>query len=161
MDEIILEKNNAADDLNGRFLTFYIDDTVYGIDLLHVIEIIQVPPITHIPHVPNYIKGIINLRGKIAPIISVRLKFNQQEIPYDEKTCIIVVVINDMHVGLIVDSISEVANIDSDELAAPPQFGSDLSNQYLGSIANVDGRVILNIDCNKFFESDLGIISSY
>lgn len=145
----------TADDLSGRFLTFYIEDTIYGIELLHVIEIISIQSITQVPHVPHYIKGIINLRGKIVPVIDVRLKFNLEERAYDEKTCIIVVIIEDMHVGLIVDSVSEVATINQENMAQPPEFKNSRTNKYLQSISQVGEAVILNIDCEKFFHEDL------
>lgn len=147
--------NETLDDLNGRFLTFYIENAVYGIELLHVIEIISIQAITQVPNVPEYIKGIINLRGKIVPVIDVRLKFNQEERPHDDKTCIIVVVIEDMHVGLIVDSVSEVVTIDMTALAKPPEFSSAVANKYLKSVSKVGERVILNIDIDRFFHSDL------
>lgn len=161
MEENIVDVRKADDDLNGRFLTFYIGETVYGIELQHVIEIIQVEPITPVPNVPTYIKGIINLRGKIVPVIDVRLKFHQMEIEYDEKTCIIVVTIEGMQVGLIVDSVSEVATVQPSNLAAPPEFGSSTGSQYLSSIAKTESRVILIIDCGKFFASDLNATGIY
>lgn len=146
---------DALDDLNGRFLTFFIDETFYGIELLHVIEIISVQPTTRIPNLPHYIKGIINLRGKVVPVIDVRLKFNQPEREYDDKTCIIVVAINEMLVGLIVDSVAEVVTIDRDDRNPPPDLGNGTGDKYLRSIAKVGNKVILNIDCEKFFASDL------
>lgn len=155
---MVMEENNvntAMDDLQGRFLTFYINDTIYGIELLNVIEIISVQHATRIPSVPEYIKGIINLRGKVVPVIDVRLKLKQPERAYDEKTCIIVVVIEDMQVGLIVDRVSEVVTIDQGELADPPSIGNSNSEKYLQSIATVGDKVVLNIDCRKFFHSDL------
>ena len=84
----------ALDELSNRSLTFLIGDVVYGIELSHVIEIISIQPITPVPALPAYIKGIINLRGKVVPVIDVRLKFNQEERAYDEKTCIIVTMIH-------------------------------------------------------------------
>lgn len=155
---MVMEENNVnavMDDLQGKFLTFYIDETVYGIELLNVIEIISVQTATRIPNVPAYIKGIINLRGKIVPVIDVRLKFKQPERAYDEKTCIIVVVIEDMQVGLIVDRVSEVATVDQEDLADPPSLGTTNNEKYLQSIATINNKVVLNIDCRKFFRSDL------
>ncbi len=145
----------AIDDLNGRFLTFYIGDAIYGIELLHVIEIVPLSPITKVPNVPDYIKGIINLRGKIVPVIDVRLKFCQPEKEPDEKTCLIIVDIEGMHVGLIVGGVAEVVTIDKEDLAAPPDVSTNMSNRYLQSIAKIGDRVILNIDCMRFFQSDL------
>lgn len=153
--------NAHTDDLEGRFLTFYINGALYGIELSHVIEIIQVQSFTHIPNVPPYVKGVINLRGKIVPAIDVRLKFNLPEIEYNDKTCIIVVTINDMQVGLIVDSVSEVATINPDRVSVPPEFGSRDTNKYLAGIAEVGKRVILIIDCGRFFYSDLNATGIY
>lgn len=148
-------ENDSLDDLSNRYLTFYIGDAIYGIELLHVIEIISIQTITRVPHVSEYIKGIVNLRGKIVPVIDVRLKFRLPEKDYDEKTCIVVVVIDDMNVGLIVDSVSEVATVDLNQLASPPEFSDGATNKYLKSVSTFAGRLILNIDCEKFFQSEL------
>lgn len=155
MAEIVLE--NQDNDLSGRYLTFYIGDSTYGIELLHVIEIVKVQPITVIPNVPDYIKGVINLRGKIVPVIDVRLKFGQEELAYQEKTCIIVVEVQEMQMGLIVDSVSDVLTIEPDQLALPPENGSYSSNgnKFLSNLSRVGNRVVLIMDCNKFFHSDL------
>ena len=146
---------DALDDLKGRYLTFFIDDTCYGIELLYISEIIGVQPITHIPGLPVYFKGVINLRGKVAPVIDVRLKFGQEERPHDDKTCIIMVNISDMQVGLIVDMVADVVSMDDAIRNPPPENGMRSGDRYLSSIANVGGKVVLNIDCEKFFQSDL------
>ena len=151
-------KNVAEDalaDLRGRYLTFFIDNTCYGIELLYISEIISILPITRIPGLPVYYKGIINLRGKVAPIIDVRLKFGQEERAYDDKTCIIMVNISDMQVGLIVDRVADVVTIDDSIRNPPPETGLRNGERYLSSIAKVAGKVVLNIDCDKFFQSDL------
>ena len=143
------------DDLHGRYLTFHMGKIVYGIELAHVLDIVNVPMITRVPGLPNYIKGIINLRGKVAPVIDVRLKFNQPERAYDDKTCIIMVNISDMQVGLIVDMVADVVSMDDALRNPPPDSGARTGDRYLSSIANVAGKVVLNIDCEKFFQSDL------
>jgi len=145
----------SLDDLRGSFMTFYIDDTLYGIELLYIVEIISVQPVTYVPGLPDYIRGIINLRGKVAPVIDVRLKFGQEERPYDDKTCILVVNIHDMQIGLIVDCVAEVVMVDPQQHNPPPDMGARASERFLSSIANVGGKIILNIDCDKFFQSDL------
>ena len=152
--ENITVSEDALDDLSGRYLTFYIDDTFYGIELLHILEIISIQSITRVPGLPHYYKGLINLRGKVVPVIDVRLKFNQEERAYDEKSCIIVVIIQDMQVGLIVDSVAEVVAIDESQKNNPPELGGN-GARYLSSIARVGDKVILNIDCDKFFQNDL------
>ncbi len=152
--ENIAVSEDALDDLSGRYLTFYIDDTFYGIELLHILEIISIQSITSVPGLPHYYKGLVNLRGKVVPVIDVRLKFNQEERSYDEKTCIIVVTIQDMQVGLIVDSVAEVVTIGENQKNEPPKLAGN-GARYLSSIARVEDKVILNIDCDKFFQSDL------
>ena len=119
----VITDGKSLDDLSGRYLSFYVDDTFYGIELLHVTEIISVQPITFVPSLPMYIKGIINLRGKVVPVIDVRLKFGQEERPYDDKTCIIVVLVENMQVGLIVDSVAEVVSIHDGESNNLPELG--------------------------------------
>lgn len=152
-NQIMTDEKNL-DDLNGRYLSFYIDDTFYGIELFHVTEIISIQPITFVPSLPVYIKGIINLRGKVVPVIDVRLKFGQEERPYDDKTCIIVVLVEDMQVGLIVDSVAEVVSINDGQSNTLPELGRQ-GERYLSSISKIGDRSILNIDCNKFFQNDL------
>jgi len=145
---------DTMDDMKGRFLTFYIDTTIYGIELYYIWDIVKMQSITPVPGLPYYYKGIVNLRGKVAPIIDVRLKFGQEERPYDERTCILVVDISGMQVGLIVDRIAEVVAINSENRNPPPDLGMRSDERYLSSIANVSGKVILVIDCDKFFQSD-------
>lgn len=145
----------TLDDLNGRFLTFYIGKSIYGVELSHVLEIISIEPITRVPRLPNYLKGIVNLRGKVVPVIDVRTKFRLEERAYDDKTCIIVVTVDGMQVGLIADSVAEVITVPNEEQSAPPDLGSGDDERYLRSIAKVGGNVILNIDCDKFFRTDL------
>ncbi len=147
--------DTISDELSGRVLLFYIESTLYGMPLTHVIEIINVEKSTHLPGVAPYIKGVINLRGKVVPVIDVRLKFHLPERAYDEKTCIIVVDIHDMHVGLIVDSVSEVITIESTNMATPPDADGS-GERYLSSVSEISGKIVLNLDCERFFHSDLG-----
>ena len=148
----------VQDDLTGRYLTFYIENVIYSLPLNNVIEIISIESITHIPGVPNYIKGIVNLRGKVVPISDVRLKFGHTERPYDEETCIVIVIINDMNIGLIVDKVAEVVSLEKIEkspasmaMSNVPRYGES----YLDSISTLGGRVVMNIDIDKFFQADI------
>ena len=144
-----------VDDLSGRYLTFNIEDNVYSLPLNHVIEIIGMQHITHIPSVAYYIKGIVNLRGKVVPISDVRLKFGIPERPYDDKTCIVIVLIHDMHVGLIVDRVAEVITLERTNMAPPPVSENRFGESFLDSISTLSEKVIMNIDCTKFFQSDM------
>lgn len=147
------------DELKGRSLLFHIGDTLYGITLRMVIEIIKVQSITRLPGVPAYMKGIINLRGKVVPVIDVRLKFGMEERPYDDKTCIVVADLHGMQVGIIVDSVSEVVRMDPSQVADPPCLGAGTTS-FLAAVCELEGRVALEIDCERFFESELsGLVS--
>lgn len=153
---IDMELIGSDEDLSGKFLTFCIGDKIYGVELLHVLEIISIQSVTTVPSTPHYIKGIINLRGNIVPVIEVRLKFGMEEKAYDERTCIIVLNINEMYVGLIVDQVSEVITFDNDMLASLPEIGSVNTNKYIKSIAKArDNKLVLNLDCETFLMDDM------
>ena len=115
----------------GKYLTFILAEEEYGIGILKVKEIIGMMPITTIPRTPQFVKGVINLRGKVIPIIDLRLKFNLEAIPYSERTCIIVVEIDSgettVLIGIVVDAVSEVLNIREDEIEETPKFGTKLN----------------------------------
>ena len=145
----------VQDDLTGRCLTFHIEDTIYSLSLIHVIEIIGMQRVTHIPGMPQYIKGIVNLRGKVVPILDVRLKFGLPERPYDDKTCIVIVQINDMNVGLIVDRVEDVITVDKKNMAPPPVSERRFGESFLDSISTIGDNVIMNIHCEKFFTADM------
>lgn len=147
--------NEVLDDLKGRYITFYIDKNVYSLELVNVIEIISVQSIRSIPHTPAYVKGVMNLRGKILPVVDARLKLKLEERPYDDKTCIVVVVLDEMQVGLIVDQISDVVTIDESNIAVHPEYSAANSEKHLRSIAKVGDRMILNLDCRKFLHSEI------
>lgn len=144
------------DDLTGRFLTFYVDNAVYGIELIHVVDIISAQEVTAVPSTPMYVKGIINLRGSIVPVIDVRLKFNLMEREYDDRTCFIVIDISDMQVALVVDTVAEVVDLDNQVTASLPEFNNVNTKQYLRSISKVEDHLVLNLDCEKFLQDDNG-----
>lgn len=149
-----IETSAEENDLAGKYLTFYIDETVYGVELTHVIEIISIQSIAGVPDVPYYIKGIINLRGRIVPVIDVRLRIGLPERAYDDHTCIIVVDIDETTVGMIVDSVFEVATFVSEDLSGLPQFTNINTKRYLTSISRVEGHMVLNLDCKQFLSDD-------
>jgi len=144
------------DDLAGRYLTFTLGEATYGVELLDVVDIITMQNITKVPNVPNYVNGIINLRGKIIPVIDMRLKFGLPPVEYEERTCIIVINIDKVQVGLIVDRVSEVQSFDTESLTLIPEFDQYNSNKYLGSVGRVGSKLVLNIDCRQIFNDDIG-----
>lgn len=147
---------NQEDTQKDKYLIFSIGQECYGIDIKYVIEIIGVEPITEVPELPKYIKGVINLRGKIIPVMDVRIKLKKEEKEYDDRTCIIVVEIENIDIGLIIDKVIEVANIDESNISPPPKVNLEKqnSNSYIKGIGKIQNEVRLLIDCNKLLEDD-------
>lgn len=133
----------------GQILLYYIDDILYGIEIQYVTEIIGMQPITVVPGVPEFIKGVINIRGKVVPVISIRHKINQPEIPYDEKTCIIVVELEELTVGLIVDCVREITTVLPSDTCSAPDFKNVNQNQYIQSIIDSNGEIKQLLDIHK------------
>lgn len=142
------------DTQKGKFLTFTLGNEAYGLEIKYVTEIIGVQEITEIPELPQYIKGIINLRGMIIPVMDVRLRFRKPFQEYNDRTCIIVVDIQDISVGLIVDTVSEVIAIEDQEIVSPPDLNKGCNNQYIRGIGKVGNEVKLLLDCNKLLNEN-------
>jgi len=134
------------DTQKGKYLTFIIGKEVYGIEIKYVMEIIGMQQITEVPELPEYIKGIINLRGKIIPVLDVRLRFKKEPMEYNDRTCIIVVDIKDVSVGLIVDSVAEVVSIPEENIVPPPEANTGFNNRYIKQIGKVGDEVKLLLD---------------
>jgi purine-binding chemotaxis protein CheW len=136
----------------GKYLTFKLNEEEYGIGIIKVKEIIGMMTITSVPRTPEFVKGVVNLRGKVIPIVDLRLKFSMEAIPYMERTCIIVVEIdsNDATVliGIVVDAVSEVLNINEEDIEETPTFGTELDTEYILGMAKLEGavKILLNID---------------
>lgn len=138
----------------GKYLTFELGGEEYGLEILKVKEIIGIMKITSVPRTPTYVKGVINLRGKVIPVIDLRLKFEMEPIEYNERTCIIVVDIadnsrNGLMMGIVVDSVSEVLNIGADEIEDTPTFGTKLDTEYILGMAKIKENVKILLDIGK------------
>lgn len=133
---------------SGKFLTFYLGGEEYGVEILKVHEIIGMLAITRIPRAPEYIRGVVNLRGKVIPIMDLRLRFGMEAASADEN-CIIVVQVRGVQIGIVVDQVSEVANIGANEVEDTPSFGSDVQTDFLLGIAKSEGHVKLLLDIDK------------
>ncbi len=155
-NDILNTEQTVQSELDNRFLMFYINHMLYSVELRYVLEIITVQSVTHIPSVPGYVKGIINLRGKVIPVIDMRLKLGMEEREYDDKACIVVVEIKEIHIGLIVDSVSEVVNVSKDNTSSTPP--GDITEKYISSITVHNDRTVLNIDCEKLFMDDCNMV---
>ncbi len=136
----------------GKYLTFTLDDEEYGIGILKIKEIIGIMPVTTVPQTPDFVKGVINLRGKVIPVMDLRLRFGMTPIDYTERTCIIVVEIKrsigTIQIGIVVDSVSEVLNIKGEDIEDTPTFGTKLNTDYILGMAKMEGgvKILLDID---------------
>lgn len=143
----------AAADRAGKYLTFRLASEEYGIEILHVQEIIGMVPVTQVPRTPAFVRGVINLRGKVIPIVDLRRKFNMDSAEDTEKTCIVVAQISgdagQITMGFIVDEVSEVLDIPPQEIEDAPSFGASLDTAYILGMAKTKGSVKILVDIDK------------
>ena len=151
MDEMMNTGVGSADTQEGKYMTFKSGSEYFGLEIQYVQQIIQFQAITKIPETEDYIKGLINLRGKIVPVVDVRVRFKQGECEYNDKTCILVIVVKDTTVGLIVEQIAEVAEIQKENILPPPTIGRNDKghNKYVYGIGKVGTSVKLLLDPEK------------
>jgi purine-binding chemotaxis protein CheW len=145
--------DQEEDTQKDKFLTFILGNESYGIEIKHVREIIGIQPITEVPELPEYIRGIINLRGKIIPVMDVRLRFRKAIKEYNDRTCVIVIDIKDTSIGLIVDSVAEVISIPDADIVPPPDVSRG-GNKYIKGIGKVGSEVKLILDCDKLINEE-------
>jgi purine-binding chemotaxis protein CheW len=147
----------AMADREGKYLTFTLDEEDYGIGILKIKEIIGMMPITPVPQTPEHVKGVINLRGRVIPVVDLRLRFGMDSIDYNERTCIIVVEIEGeagtVMIGIVVDSVSEVLNIKAEEIEDTPTFGTKLNTDYILGMAKMEGGVKILLDIDQVVSS--------
>jgi purine-binding chemotaxis protein CheW len=150
-----IETLTAEDTQKDMFLTFLIGEVTYGIDISLVTEIVGLQPITELPDLPGYLKGIINLRGRIIPVLDVRLRFKQAARDYNERTCIIIVTSGGLNLGLIVDTVAEVVNIPETDIEAPPAMQGVTANPFIKAIAKVEDQVKLLLNCDRLLTGEI------
>ena len=154
VNERLIEERQTASEMDGKYLTFITDNQLFGVPIADVVQIVGIQKITEIPEFPSYAKGIINLRGSIIPLIDVRLRFGKQECEYNERTCIIVTLINDAAIGFIVDEVDAVTSIGSENISSPPKISNDQTNTFLTGVAKVENKVVLLISTTKLLSED-------
>lgn len=150
-DEKVLQEEE--DTQKDKYLTFTLGEEVYGIDIKVVIEIIGIQKITAVPEVPEYVKGIINLRGKIIPVVDMRLRFRREFLEYSDRTCVVVIEVNGVLIGLIVDGVSEVLDITEKNVVPPPELKAS-QNKYIRGIGKTEEGVVLLLDWMKLFSEN-------
>lgn len=151
LDVDLLEEDYEEDEDTqaDKFLTFILGQEEYGIEIKYVTEIIGIQNIAEVPDMPHYIKGVINLRGKVIPVMDVRLRFGLQEREYDDRTCIIVINIDEQSVGLIVDRVSEVLDIPEAQVEPPPRVRSGGSSRFIQGMGKVGDRVKILLNAHQ------------
>ena len=137
----------------GKYLTFNLMDEFYGINVDRILQIIAIPDITKIPKTPPFVKGVINLRGKIIPVIDLRLRFKLPEQEYNDRTSIVIIKIktekSEIFIGIIVDKVIEVLDIHANEIEKTPTFGVELDTQFILAMAKVKSKVVALLDISK------------
>ncbi|HNQ23845.1 MAG TPA: chemotaxis protein CheW [Phycisphaerae bacterium] len=147
------QTTQAQHSMGGKYLTFKLANEEYGVEILKVREIIGMMDITAVPRMPTYMKGVINLRGKVIPVIDLRLKFALEEMAHTEETCIIVVDVG-KEVGIIVDTVSEVLDIPGGNIEPPPAMGGDVDTTFILGMGKVGDAVKILLDIDKVLTGD-------
>ena len=170
MEEAVLEAlgkkeyvKEDSDVRQGKYMTFRVGQDVFGIELRYVNEILQMQPITPIPEVEHFIKGLINLRGKIIPVIDVAERFGKENFVYNDRTCVMVIEVKNVEVGLIIENIAEVVSIKDEDILPPPAIvktansntmSNNVQSKFIQGIGKVDGTVKLLLDPVKLLSDD-------
>lgn len=158
-DQSIGDFDDTEDDgIDTMYLTFPIAEETYGVPIVRVTEIVGMQKVVSVPDVPNYIKGVINLRGKVIPLMDVRLRFGMDERAYDERTVVIVLQIENSPVGLIVDGVSEVVDIPDDKIGRTGVYGNADSSNVVSGMGHVGDRIAILLDVSVLM-SDLDIVT--
>ena len=141
---------------DNKYLTFFLGDEEYGIAILRVHEIIGTPPITRIPRLRPYVRGVVNVRGRVISVVDLRLRFDLPAIEPGPRSCIVVVRAHDTQVGLLVDRVSEVLDIEPGAVTPAPSLGADTPADFLAGVANSGGRVRLLLDVDRVLDGRAG-----
>lgn len=138
----------------GKYLTFVLAEEEYGLEILKVREIIGIMDITSVPRTPSYVKGVINLRGKVIPVVDLRLKFEMPAAEQTAETCIIVVYVGEMEMGILVDKVSEVLDISGEDIEEAPSFGVNVDTEFILGIGKAGGKVTILLDIARVLTKD-------
>ena len=157
-DEKIDQALKVMTEKEGKYLTFSLAQEEYGIGILKIREIIGMMPVTSVPQTPEFVKGVINLRGKVIPVVDLRLRFGMAAIDYSDRTCIIVVEIEGpvgtIQIGIVVDAVSEVLNIKGEDIEDTPTFGTKLDTDYILGMAKMEGGVKILLDIDRVLNDE-------
>ncbi len=154
LDELWADDDEEVGTRKAKYLFFNLGDELYGINIMNVTEIIEMERITEVPDMPDYVKGVINLRGKVIPVMDLRLRFKMPEREYDDRTCIIVAAIETASLGLIVDTVADVHALAASDIEETPTFSGAARDHYVEGIGKVGDRVTVLIDARKVLQGE-------
>ena len=158
MSAMVANTDEAGSTQAGKYLTFCLGDEIYGLGILKVQEIIGVMSVTRVPRTPDFIRGVINLRGKVIPVVDLRLKFGMPTRDDTERTCVIVVQVirsgNQITMGLIVDEVSEVLEVKGEQIEPPPSFGTTMDTSFLLGMGKVGEKVVMLLDVDRVMSGE-------
>lgn len=148
------EENSATNTAAGEYLTFVLGTEEYGLDILKVQEIRGYDAVTQIANTPDFIKGVVNLRGKIVPIVDLRIKFNLGKVEYNEFTVVIILNLNGRVVGIVVDGVSDVMALKEEQLRDVPSLVTNIDTKYIVGLATVEEQMLILVDIEKLMKSE-------
>lgn len=161
LDDDDLYDGEDEDTQKDKYLTFRISNEDYGIEIRHVTEIVGIQKVTEVPDMPDFVKGVINLRGNVIPVVDVRTRFQMDPRPYDDRTCVVVVNIQETAVGLVVDTVNEVANIIPENISPPPKVRKGAGSRYIQAMGKVGTEVKILLDVQRLlYDDELELITA-
>jgi purine-binding chemotaxis protein CheW len=159
--ETKLAKVNQIQQQPYQFLTFRLEEQEYGLELFRIQEICGYLPITQIPNVPAYVRGVMNLRGTVLPVVDLRMKFRLPAVEYNKFTVIVIALVGEKTVGLLVDAVSDVLQVTQDDMRATPDFGSAVDTQFINGVFQTKDHLVVALNLEKLLsESELGVLAA-
>lgn len=154
-DDIFLVDDEDDNQNSNKYLLFNLGNEIFGLKISSIIQIVEMQKITEVPDMPDYIRGVINQRGKVIPLMDLRVRFGMDERAYDDRNCIIIVSVHDTFVGLVVDTVAEVHDIDDASIDPSPGFKSDtLKERYISGLGKIGNEVKILLDVEKIITQD-------
>ena len=161
VDDFFYDEEEDEDTQKDKYLTFRLSGDDYALEIRYVTEIFSIQKITEVPDLPDFVKGVINLRGQVIPVLDLRLRFGMPERPYDERTCVIITRMNELSVGLVVDAVNEVRDIPAKDVAPPPSIARGGASRFVQGLGRVEDRVEIILNAERLLgEDDLETLAS-
>jgi purine-binding chemotaxis protein CheW len=156
IEQDIYDDEDNEDTQKDKYLTFLLGGEVYGLDIRHVTEVVGLQKITHVPDMPDFIQGVINLRGQVIPVMDARRRFRMEPREYDDRTCVVVVNVRGAELGLVVDEVQEVLDLPESQTQPPPKVSRHMSSQFIQGLGKVGEEVKILLDVNRMlFDGEL------